>query len=267
MLNNEDSCEARPTQVVVLAGGKGTRLRPYTTSFPKPLMPLGERPILEIVLRQLAAAGFVDVTLAVGHLSSLIEAYFGDGSNCGVRLSYLRENTPLGTAGPLARLADPAEHLLVLNGDILTDLNYATFMRYHQKQKAAATIMTIAQRVPIEYGVLTTDDQGYVHSYEEKPRLTVEVSGGVYAFSRQVLSYIPGNRRYDFPDLVLELLDRLKPVASYRYDGHWLDIGRRDDYEKATDLFEENQDLFLPAVPDHSKHMIPAVDTAAVGQQ
>jgi len=265
MLNNEEAFETRPTQVVVLAGGKGTRLRPYTTSFPKPLMPLGDRPILEIVLRQLAAAGFTDVTLAVGHLSSLIEAYFGDGSDCGVRLSYLREDTPLGTAGPLARLADPAEHLLVLNGDILTDLNFSTFMRYHQTQKAAATIMTVAQRVPIEYGVLTTDDHGFVRSYEEKPQLTVDVSGGVYAFSRRVLSYIPCNRRYDFPDLVLELLDRLEPVASYRYGGHWLDIGRRDDYEKATDLFEENRGLFLPDVSGHTKQVTTTVNEAAVG--
>jgi NDP-sugar pyrophosphorylase family protein len=246
MMNPSKQHKVRSTQVVVLAGGKGTRLLPYTTSFPKPLMPLGDRPILEIVLRQLCHAGFTDVILAVGHLSSLIEAYFGDGSGCGVRLSYLREDTPLGTAGPLAQLGNPAEHLLVMNGDILTDLDFTTFMKHHRTHGAAATIVTIAQQVPIEYGVLTTDEQGYIHSYEEKPKLTVEVSGGVYAFSRRALSCIPHDRRYDFPDLVLELLDRNEPVASYRHGGHWLDIGRRDDYEKATELFEENRGLFLP---------------------
>jgi NDP-sugar pyrophosphorylase family protein len=235
-----------PTQVVILAGGKGRRLQPYTTSFPKPLMPVGERPILEIILRQLARDGFSAITLAVGHLAALIEAYFGQGTACGVQLSYLREDQPLGTAGPLARLLHPPEDLLVLNGDILTDLNFAQIVATHRKNKAAATIMTIAQKVPIDYGVLTTNEQGHVVSYDEKPQLTTEVSGGVYVFSRRALSYIPTDQRFDFPDLVNMLLDRGEIVATHRHDSHWLDIGRRDDYQMAADLIEENPGLFLP---------------------
>lgn len=240
----------RPTQVVILAGGKGRRLQPYTTSFPKPLMPIGERPILEILLRQLARDGFSTITLAVGHLAALIEAYFGEGAGCGVQLSYLREDRPLGTAGPLARLSDPPEDLLVLNGDILTDLNFADIVATHQHNKAAATIMTIAQKVPIDYGVLTTDQRGHVVSYDEKPQLTTEVSGGVYVFSRRALSFIPTGQRFDFPDLVNVLLDRGEVVATHRHESHWLDIGRRDDYQMAADLFEENPGLFLPQESD-----------------
>jgi len=254
-----------PTQVVILAGGKGRRLLPYTTSFPKPLMPLGERPILEIVLLQLARDGFRDITLAVGHLSSLIEAYFGDGPpGRGVRLSYLREASPLGTAGPLAKLPAVSENLLVLNGDILTDLDFSAFFRFHVAQGAAATIMAIRQDVPIEYGVLTTDDAGLVLSYEEKPKLTVTVSGGVYAFSRRALKYIPVDQRFDFPELVIALLDRGEQVATYCHHGHWLDIGRRDDYEKATELFEKQRELFLPRTTfERTIEQVPADETVA----
>jgi len=243
-------------QVVILAGGKGQRLLPYTTSFPKPLMPLGDRPIMEIILRQLARDGFTDITLAVGHLASLIEAYFGDGSSCGVRLTYLHEDSPLGTAGPLAKLPARPDHLLVLNGDILTDLNFAEFFAQHREHRATATIMTIVQKVPIEYGVLTTDQQGHVLSYEEKPQLTVEVSGGVYAFSRRALKYIPDNKHFDFPDLVCALIDRGETITTRRHSGHWLDIGRRDDYEKAAGLFEKKQHLFMPAVPEGTEHVM-----------
>jgi NDP-sugar pyrophosphorylase family protein len=237
------------SQVVILAGGKGRRLLPYTTSFPKPLMPLGERPILEIILRQLARDGYFEITLAVGHLASLIEAYFGDGSSCGVRLSYLREETPLGTAGPLAKLPGPPDNLLVLNGDILTDLDFSTIVSTHLNKRAAATIMTIVQKIPIDYGVLTTNNDGHVLSYDEKPQLTTEVSGGIYVFSRRALKYIPVGERFDFPDLVKLLLDRGETVATHRHEGHWLDIGRRDDYQMAADLFKRNQELFLPPIP------------------
>ncbi len=236
----------KPT-VVILAGGKGRRLLPYTTSFPKPLMPLGDRPILEIILRQLARDGFDKITLAVGHLASLIEAYCGDGAAFGVELSYLHEDTPLGTAGPLTQLSQAAEHLLVLNGDILTDLDFAEFYAGHVRQGATATIMTTKQHLSIDYGVLQTDDRGFLLSYDEKPQLTVQVSGGVYAFARRALSHIPHGCRFDFPDLISALLDRAEPVATRQYPGHWLDIGRRDDYEQAAELFAQQRELFLPS--------------------
>lgn len=252
-MNSGTKPEATPNtspQVVILAGGKGRRLLPYTTSFPKPLMPLGERPVLEIILRQLARDGFSEVTLAVGHLASLIEAYFGDGSSCGVRLSYLREDVPLGTAGPLAILPGPPDNLLVLNGDILTDLDFSKIILTHGKSRAAATVMAIVQKVSLDYGVLTTNDKGHVISYDEKPQLTTEVSGGVYVFSRRALKCIPVGEHFDFPDLVKLLLDRGETVATHRHEGRWLDIGRRDDYQMAADLFEQNQELFLPPIPD-----------------
>ena len=236
--------------VVILAGGKGRRLLPYTTSFPKPLMPLGDRPILEIILRQLARDGFTKITLAVGHLASLIEAYCGDGSAFGVELSYLHEKTPLGTAGPLTQLTGVADHLLVLNGDILTDLDFSAFYHRHVRHGATATVMTTKQRLPIDYGVLQTDERGSILSYDEKPNLTVEVSGGVYAFSRRALSCIPSNIRFDFPELIGALLDRAEHITAHRHAGHWLDIGRRDDYEEAAELFANQQELFLPSGTD-----------------
>jgi len=258
---------AESPQVVILAGGKGRRLLPYTTSFPKPLMPLGDRPILEIILLQLARDGFFDIILAVGHLASLIEAYFGDGTSCGVRLTYLRESAPLGTAGPLAKLPAPPENLLVLNGDILTDLNFSTFFSDHLKHEAAATIMTVKENIPLEYGILTTNAQGFVLSYEEKPQLTVEVSGGIYAFSRRTLTYIPDNEHFDFPDLVCALLNHGEPVATYRHGGRWLDIGRRDDYAEATELFEKSQHLFLPSPPEPIKRIPPDFVQTAGGMR
>ncbi len=246
----------RPTNTphaIILAGGKGRRLLPYTTSFPKPLMPIGERPILEIVLRQLARDGFRHVTLAVGHLASLIEAYCGDGSQFGVTLQYLKEDKPLGTAGPLTRLPDPPEHFLVMNGDLLTDISYTQLYQAHVADGATASIMTIRQDVPIDYGVLTADNDGTIITYEEKPTLQVTVSGGVYVFSRRVLDYIPADTNFDFPNLVQVLLDKGERVRSYEHHGFWLDIGRRDDYQKATKLFEQHREAFWPPPRTHEK--------------
>ncbi len=231
---------------IILAGGKGRRLLPYTTSFPKPLMPVSDIPILEIVLRQLARDGFTEVTLAVGHLASLIEAYCGDGAKFGVSLQYLKEEQPLGTAGPLTRLSAPPEHFLVMNGDLLTDVDYREIYQSHISAGATASIMTISQEVPIDYGVLTTDDANNIITYEEKPQLKVTVSGGVYVFSRRVLQHIPPNTRFDFPDLVQVLLDKGETVRSYEHHGYWLDIGRRDDYQQANDLFEQHREVFWP---------------------
>lgn len=263
-MSNSPKQHADSPGVVILAGGQGQRLLPYTTSFPKPLMPVGDRPILEILLLQLARDGFCEITLAVGHLASLIEAYFGDGSSCGVRLSYLREQEPLGTAGPLCHLSSPPENLLVLNGDILTDLNFSDFYLDHLQQQTIATVATIKQEVPLEYGVLTTDDRGRLLTYEEKPRLPIEISGGVYAFSRRALDFIPANRRFDFPDLIQTLLDCGEPVGTCCHHGRWLDIGRRDDYEQASELFTSRRDLFLPSPKPATTQTPPPVIHPAI---
>lgn len=231
--------------VIVLAGGRGTRLAPYTTVLPKPLMPIREMPVLEILLRRLRAAGFTRVHLAVGYLAELIEAYFRDGERFGIELRYLREDQPLGTAGPLAELESDAEHLLVMNGDLFTALDFGKLVDYHLERGATATIATLEREVPIEFGVIRLD-QDTIVGFDEKPTLTYDVSMGVYAFEREVAKLIPPGERFDFPDLVLSLLRDGKDVAAYRSKDFWLDIGRREDYELAQERFDELAHELLP---------------------
>jgi NDP-sugar pyrophosphorylase family protein len=231
---------------IILAGGKGTRLAPYTTVLPKPLMPIGDMPILEIVLRQMAHYGFKDVTLAVGYLAELLMAYCGDGSKFGVRVDYSREEHPLGTAGPIALVPVLDETFLVMNGDLLTTLDYGEMFRYHKERKAIATLAAYQREVKIDLGVIDMDEDGWVKDYIEKPTYKYSVSTGVYIFEPQVLDYITPNQHLDLPELVLRLIDQGHPVNIYRFDGYWLDIGRHDDYEKANDEFSENRDSFLP---------------------
>lgn len=231
-------------EVVLLAGGRGTRLAPYTTVLPKPLMPIGEMPVLEILLRRLAKAGFQRTHLAVGYLAELIEAYFGDGSRWGIELVYWREEEPLGTAGPLATIETAAEHLLVMNGDLFTALDFGAFVDYHLERGATATIATRRREVPVEFGVIHLDGDMIV-DYDEKPTLSYDVSMGIYAFEREVVDVVPKGQHFDFPELVLELLDRDRPVASYRSTDFWLDIGRREDYELAQERFEELRPALL----------------------
>ena len=240
---------SRPTaddgmEVVVLAGGKGTRLAPYTTVLPKPLMPIGEMPVLEILIRRLAASGYRRVHLAVGYLAELIEAYFGDGSRFGVELGYLRETEPRGTAGPLAELQTGAERLLVMNGDLFTALDFGALVHHHVSSGASATIAVRQRDVEIEFGVIKLDGDRIV-GFDEKPTLVYDVSMGVYVFERRVTELIPRGRYFDFPHLVYELLDRGWPVSAYRSTDFWLDIGRREDYELAQEHFEELRPTLL----------------------
>jgi NDP-sugar pyrophosphorylase family protein len=231
--------------VVVLAGGAGTRLRPYTTVLPKPLMPVGDMPVLEILLRQLVAAGFKRANLAVGHLAELIEAYFGDGDRFGLELVYWRETEPLGTAGPLAEMDLESERVLVMNGDLLTTLEFAALLEGHVASEAAATLAVRSREVPIDFGVVHVDG-GRVASFEEKPVFTYDVSMGVYVFERRVVDLIPHAVHYDFPDLLAAVLERGWPVHAHRSTDFWLDIGRIEDYERALDQFEDLRDSLLP---------------------
>ncbi|HET7027913.1 MAG TPA: sugar phosphate nucleotidyltransferase [Candidatus Limnocylindrales bacterium] len=224
--------------VVILAGGAGTRLRPYTTVLPKPLMPVGDMPVLEILLRRLAASGFERVNLAVGHLAELIEAYFGDGRRFGLDLVYWREPEPLGTAGPLMSMELTADRALVMNGDLLTTLAFTSLLEDHAASGAAATIAVLGREVPIDFGVVHLDGDR-VAEFEEKPVLTYDVSMGVYVFERRVVDLIPPGTRYDFPDLLRTVLENGWPVHAYRSTDFWLDIGRIDDYELALERFPE----------------------------
>ncbi len=233
-------------KAVILAGGKGTRLRPYTTAFPKPLMPVGDKPILEIILRQLKSHGINEVIMAVGHLAELIMTFFGDGSKFGVKIKYSREDEPLGTAGPLSLIKDElTETFLVMNGDILTTLNYSDLIEYHKKSNATATIALNKREVYIDFGVVELDKNSNIVDYIEKPTLHYLVSMGIYVFEPEVLKYIPNNKKFDFPDLVKELISKGEKVKGYVYDGYWLDIGRPEDYEKACNEIDRiYNDLF-----------------------
>jgi NDP-mannose synthase len=221
------------SHAVLLAGGKGTRLRPYTASLPKPLVPLGEQSIVEIVLRQLAARGFERATLAIGHLGHLIQAVVGDGSAWGIEVDYVTEDEPLGTMGPVvANLDRFPEHFLVLNGDVLTDLDYAAVLARHVERSPALTIATYSRQVPIEFGVLETEGDRVV-AFREKPTLDYTVSMGVYGMSRSTLAGFEAGRPLGFDDLVLHLLEAGAQIDAYPFDGYWLDIGRPEDYEQA----------------------------------
>lgn len=224
-------------QAVLLAGGRGTRLRPYTTVFPKPLVPVGERPISEIIVRQLAAAGVTRIVFTVSHLAGLIEAYFGDGRRWGVEITYSREDEPLGTVGPLGVLDGLDEHFLVMNGDVLTDLDYAELMRVHRARGAIATVTTHRKAVPISLGVLEVSPDDALVDYIEKPTLHYRVSTGIYAVDRRVLEHVPRGRRMDFPDLMRALVARGERVHCYDFGGRWLDIGRVEDYEDAVEQY------------------------------
>jgi NDP-sugar pyrophosphorylase family protein len=236
-------CEQTP--VVILAGGKGTRLLPYTTTLPKPLVPVGEHPILEIILRQLAHQGFRRITLAVGHLAGLIQAYFKDGQDWGLEITYALETTPLGTAGPIARLPREERATLVLNGDLLTTMDFGRIMRFHYERGATATIGMTRRKETIQFGVIETEASGQITHYREKPNLDYLVSMGVYVFSPIVREYIPRAQKFDFPELVQRLIESNKKVLGYESDAYWMDIGRPDDYEKANQEFPQMENIFL----------------------
>lgn len=234
-------------RAVVLAGGKGTRLAPYTTVLPKPLMPIGEVPILEVVLRQLAHHDFKEVSLAVGYLAELLMAYCGDGGKFGTKLDYSRESMPLGTAGPIALVDRLTETFLVMNGDLLTTIDYSKMLAEHRASGAIATVATYEKTVKIDLGVLELSADKRIVDYIEKPTMRYPVSMGIYMFEPRVLSFIPKQERLDLPDLVKELMASKEKVMAYKHEGYWLDIGRHDDYQEAVREFEAHRDEFLPA--------------------
>jgi NDP-sugar pyrophosphorylase family protein len=234
-------------QAVILAGGKGTRLRPYTTSFPKPLMPIGDLPIIEIVLRQLAGAGFTDVLITTGHLAELLRLFCGDGSKWGLRIDYSHEEEPLGTAGPLALVADRLEeHFLVMNGDLLTTLSYRNAFEAHVRRDVLASISLYRREVKVDFGVVEEGEPGFLGRYVEKPTLSFDVSMGINVLSRGALRFIEPGKRLDLPDLVSRIVAAGERVACHREPCYWLDIGRTDDYEIATAEFERRRAEFLP---------------------
>ena len=231
-------------RAVILAGGVGTRLRPYTTVLPKPLVPVGDRPILELILNQLHAAGFERADLCVGHLGGLIRAYLSESGVVpdGLEVQYTWEEEPLGTAGALHLIERPEEPFLVMNGDILSTLDYGEFLRAHSASGAALTIATHRKDVPLALGVIESEGDT-VTGYVEKPTLNYHVSMGIYGYSPWALDHVP-HERFDFPDLVLKLLAEGERVDSHRFEGDWFDIGTRDEHERAVSAFDADPDRY-----------------------
>jgi NDP-sugar pyrophosphorylase family protein len=220
-------------RAVLLAGGRGTRLRPFTTTIPKPLVPVGDIPIMELLLRQLAARGCDRVTVAVGHMAQLIMAYFGDGERWGLSIDYSVEDEPLNTIGPLKLIPDLPEHFLVMNGDLLTDLDMSSFYESHVRSGAVGTVATYERDVKIDFGVLRYDDARRVTCFVEKPVEHFSVSMGIYAFSREILELVPAGEPFGFDELMIASVERGLDVRAYPHEGYWLDIGRPDDYDRA----------------------------------
>lgn len=234
-------------KAVILAGGRGTRLAPYTTILPKPLMPIGDMPILEVIIRQLKLAGVNEVILTVGHLSELIKAFFNDGCRFGIKISYSQEEKPLGTAGPLGLIRDQlTEPFLVMNGDVLTTMSFQALVSRRQRSESIATIAMHKRQVRIDFGVLEMGEDHKVVDYIEKPSIPYQVSMGVYAFHPNILNFIPDDAYLDFPDLVLDLIKHEQRVTGYMFDGYWQGLGRPDDYLKANEDFEKMKEKFLP---------------------
>jgi NDP-sugar pyrophosphorylase family protein len=232
-------------RAVILAGGKGTRLRPYTVVLPKPLMPIGEYPILELVIRQLVIHGFNHITIAVNHQAEIIKAYFGDGYKWKVKIDYSLEDRPLGTMAPLKLIKDLPSDFLVMNGDILTDIDYSSFYSKHVANKHIFSISSHRRESKIDYGVLETNDNGMLTGFIEKPTKSFEVSMGIYMVNKQALSFIPENQPFGFDNLMLKLLENGKNVMVNSFLGYWLDIGRPDDYMQAIEEFAEMKSKFI----------------------
>jgi len=220
-------------RAVILAGGKGTRLKPYTISLPKPLVPIGEMPIIEVIIRKLPLAGFEHVTITVNHMADIIRAFCGDGSKWGLKIDYSLEEKPLSTMGPLKLIQDLPSDFLVMNGDVLTDIDFAAFYETHVAEKNIFTIAAHQREQKVDYGVLETGSDNRLVNFIEKPITVYNVSMGVYMANKQILDYIPSNAFYGFDHLMLDLIKAKNPASVKIHKGYWLDIGRPDDYEKA----------------------------------
>jgi NDP-sugar pyrophosphorylase family protein len=233
-------------RAVILAGGMGSRLRPYSVVLPKPLMPVGAYPILEVVVRQLAFHRFRRITMAVNHQAHLIKAFFGDGSRWGLEIDYSLEPIQLSTIGPLTLIKDLPEQFLLMNGDVLTDLNLREFCDRHVASGRLFTIAAAKRAHVIDYGVLEVDGDSQLCGFHEKPSHNYLVSMGVYVVHRSLTGHVAPQTKYGFDDLMRDMLDRGEPVHVEPYSGYWLDIGRPDDYERAVDEFQLYKGKLLP---------------------
>lgn len=239
MAENEKTMKA-----IILAGGKGTRLRPLTAVFPKPLVPLGHKPIIEILLTKLKNFGLTNVTISTGYLAELVMALCEDGRKYGLNIDYIKESSPLGTAGPIGKIQSITDDFIVMNGDLLTTLNFTNIIDFHKKNNADITIGIYQRNVKIDFGVVDMEE-GAFKGFREKPTFNYDVSMGVNVLSKRVLEHIKPDTYLDMPDLILKVHNSGGKVCCYREDCYWLDIGRMDDYAQAQADFEENEARFL----------------------
>lgn len=233
-------------RAVLLAGGKGARLQPFTATFPKPLVPLEDTPVIEVLIQQLHDEGIRDLTVVTGHLAHLIQAFLGNGERLDMQIEYFQEHTPLDTAGCLGVLPRPQESFLVMNGDLLTTLSFSGLAAFHRHRRPLATIAVYPRQVQIDLGVIEMDEDGRLTDYIEKPQHNFHVSMGIYCFEPRVCDYIEPGERISMPELILRLREAGETVLCYREDCYWLDIGRPDDYATAIEEFRRDRFRFLP---------------------
>ncbi len=232
-------------QAIILAGGKGSRLKPYTTVLPKPLIPVGDIPIAEVIVRQLAHFGFKDIVISTGHLASLVETYFGDGRRWGVKIRYVCEDKPLGTAGAIKLIKNLKENFLIINGDTLTGLDFSQLFAFHKKQKGIATIAVKERMVKTDFGVIEFDRKGELWDYIEKPEHKSFVSMGINILSRRCRDYIRVGESVGMPELMLRMKAAGEKIYCFSTQARWLDLGRPEDLEAAQAIFERDKKKFL----------------------
>lgn len=238
-------------RAVILAGGRGSRLAPFTTVVPKPLLPVADTPILEVIVRQLASAGFDHITLALGYMSQYFHAFVAQHRSLRrlARIDFVEEETPTGTAGSLAHVPGLSGTFLVMNGDILTDLDYGKLVSHHRARGGMLTIGLHDKKVTIDLGIVESGRDGRVERYIEKPTLSYAVSMGIYVYDEGVLAHIRSGEYLDFPSLVQRLLAAGHRVVTYPNSARWLDLGRFEDLQRASELFTRYRHEFLPADP------------------
>lgn len=229
---------------VILAGGLGTRLQPFTLTVPKPLLPLGDTPIIEVVLQQLHRYGFTRVVICLGYKAEMLREVLGDGARFDLVIDYVKEDSPLGTAGALFLLDTTPSYFLVMNGDLLTTIDYSSFLRAAELRGASAAVLLTERIIDLDYGVLEVDNNEILQGYKEKPKLNFKVSTGIYAFSRSVFQHLDGSR-LDMPELFTSLMNNGTPIYAPTTDEYWQDIGRPTDYETAQIDFMKNRSKFL----------------------
>ena len=219
-------------QAVVMAGGFGTRLRPYTEQVPKPMLPVGGRPLMERIIEQLQQAGIRQVSVSTHYKPEKIVEHFGNGAAFGVEIDYVNEETPLGTGGALGLMPKPSTPVLVVNGDILTGIDYRQMLEYHQDHKAAMTVAVNLHTFKVPYGVIDCDG-ARITALREKPELRLFVNAGIYLLEPSAYRYIPANQHFNMTDLIQRLMDDGQTVVSFPIREYWLDIGQHADYEQA----------------------------------